>query len=129
MTDIIEQDSNESPCSYVNEVVSMVKFFIPLAKDQAQAEEVYEATKKFAADTTFKPTARRIFRIEYNYHGKPTYAEVGQANPIEGEIVIAILEGTTFMVCTPNRGVVRGMPYLIGTDNITRIVDFEAADG
>ena len=107
----------------------MVKFFIPFAKDQAVAEEIYEATKKFATDTAFKPTARRIFRIEYNDHGKSTYAEVGQANPIEGELVMAILEGTTFMVCTPNRGVMRGMPYLIGTDEITHIVDFEAADG
>ena len=102
----------------------MVKFFIPNAKDETQAEEIYQGIKKFAADQVSAPTDRRIFRIEYQHDGKPSYAEVGKNDPVTKELVMAILEGVPFMVCTPNRGVLRGIPVLVGKDEITDIQDF-----
>ena len=54
-----------------------------------------------------------------------TRLEVEKPNPRNNELVIAILESTTYLVCTPNRGVVRGMPILVGQDKVERATDFQ----
>ncbi|MCY4553229.1 MAG: hypothetical protein OXC79_06110 [Candidatus Poribacteria bacterium] len=47
------------------------KFFIPKAKDDAQAEEVWESVKKFAQETLdWDVSDRRIFSIAYQKRGK-----------------------------------------------------------
>ena len=52
------------------------KFFIPKAKDDAQAEEVWESVKKFAEDTLdWEVSDRRIFSIAYQKRGKDYYVE------------------------------------------------------
>jgi hypothetical protein len=40
--------------------------------------------------------------------------------------VIAILEtnAMAYLICTPNRGVLRGMPYFVRKDEVLSIVDF-----
>ena len=101
------------------------KFFIPKAKDDAQAEEVWESVKKFAEETLdWDVSDRRIFSITYHKHSKDYYAEVGKPDPRNGELVIAIFESVTYLVCTPNRGVIRGMPILIGQSELMDITDF-----
>jgi len=103
-----------------------MKFFIPHAKDIKQAEEVLNGIRKFAQETTgWKPTKRRIFSIAYWFNGKDCYAEVGKKDPDTHEEIIAILEATTFLVCTINRGVARGMPILVGKEEVYNVVDFE----
>ncbi len=93
----------------------MPEFFVPTADSPAQAEQVWTAARKFAADQTgwdIKET--RIFRIEYVHNGQHLEAEVGKPDPLEGEIVLVILESNSYLVCTPNRGVLRGHPILAG---------------
>ena len=47
------------------------KFFIPKAKDDAQAQEVWKSVKKFAEETLdWNVSDRRIFSITYQKHGK-----------------------------------------------------------
>ena len=100
-----------------------MKFFIPHAKDKQQEKKVYEGIKKFAKDnTSWDIKERRIFSIEY--------AEVGKIENLIGEEVIAILESgysniSVYLVCTPNRGVIRGMPILVGEESVYSIVDFD----
>ncbi|MDE0484166.1 MAG: hypothetical protein OXI67_16425 [Candidatus Poribacteria bacterium] len=102
-----------------------VKFFIPKAKDDAQAEEVWESIKKFAEkNLEWDVSDRRIFSIAYHKHGEDYYVEVGKPDPRNGELVIAILKSNTYLVCTPNRGVLRGMPILVGGSELTEAVDF-----
>ena len=102
-----------------------MKFFIPKAKDDAQAQEVWKSVKKFAEDTLdWEVSDRRIFSITYHKHGKDYYVEVGKSDPRNEELVIAILESVTYLVCTPNRGVLRGMPILIGQSELKDITDF-----
>ena len=104
----------------------MSKFFIPAEEDSAKAEQVYEATKKFAEETlAWKVTDRRIQSIDFKDKGNRVRAEVGKPDPFTSETVIAILESTTFLVCTPNRGVVRGMPFLVGKHEVINLTDFE----
>jgi len=108
-----------------------MKFFLPHAKNKEQAEKNYEAIKRFAKDTLgWNVKDRRIFRIKYTHDGKNHYAEVGKTEQIEGEEVIAILESgysdtIVYLICTPNRGVVRGMPILVGENEAYSVVDFD----
>ena len=103
-----------------------MKFFIPKAKDDAEAQEIWKAVKKFAEETLeWEVSDRRIFSIAYQKQSENFYVEVGQPNPRNGELVIAILESTTYLVCTPSRGVLRGMPILIGKSELRDITDFQ----
>ncbi len=102
-----------------------IKFFIPKAKDDAQTQEVWKCVKRFAEETLdWEVSDRRIFSIAYQKHGKDYCVEVGKPDPRNGELVIAILESITYLVCTPNRGVLRGMPLLIAESELTDITDF-----
>jgi hypothetical protein len=121
MLDIHRKTSGEH--LKAQERAKTIKFFIPLAKDAEQAETVYAGIKKFVGGAT----ERRIFALAYEHGGKQYYAEVGKPEPREGELVIAILEGVEqmpYLVCTPNRGVARGGPYLVGKSEVLSIVDF-----
>ena len=106
-------------------VTTEIKFFIPKAKSDAQAQEVWESVKKFAEKTLdWEVSNRRIFSIAYQKHGQDYYVEVGKPDPRNGELVIAILESITYLVCTPNRGVLRGVPILIGKSELKDVTDF-----
>lgn len=103
-----------------------MRFFIPAVKDEADAEMVWEATKKFAEEMLgWDISERRIFSIAYRHEGKDYHVEVGKPDPRSHELVVAILESTTYLVCTPNRGVVRGIPILVGQDKVGKTIDFE----
>ena len=103
------------------------KFFIPAARNARRAESFYESIKKFAKEGTGADvTPRRIFAIVYEHEGRQYDAEVGKPEPQEGELVIAILEtnAMSYLICTPNRGVLRGIPYFVRKEEVLSIVDF-----
>lgn len=106
-----------------------MKFFVPAAKDDVEAERVYEATKTFAATQTgFSVGPRRIFSISYHHEGTDFYAEVGQHHERIGEVVVAILDTNSgvYLVCSANRSVLRGEPMLVGKHGVKSATDFEA---
>lgn len=103
-----------------------MRFFIPGVSSSDEAERLYEATRKFAESTMGRPIAqRRILRIRYKHDGKDFEAEVGQPCPRIGETVMAILESDPYLVCTMNRGVARGMPVLVGQNEVRHIDEFD----
>jgi len=108
-----------------------MKFFTPEV-DAAQAEKFYEGIRKFNAEgmgATLSP--RRIYKVSGVHNGKRFEATVGKPFESLGEPVIAILLDTSrncYFICTPNRGVLGGMPYLSGSDEIDSVEDFEAAE-
>ncbi|MBS1840088.1 MAG: hypothetical protein JSS69_18830 [Acidobacteria bacterium] len=106
-----------------------MKFFIPAASDEAHAEEIYQATRKFNAEQMgAKLSDRRIYTVSGKHSGKSFTATVGQPFESLGETVIAISLDTSrscYFICTPNRGVLRGMPYLSGSDEINHSEDFD----
>ena len=107
-----------------------MKFFIPDAKTPDMAEQIYNAIKSFAKDTLgWNVSDRRIYRIEYYHDGKYRKAEVGKVTDSNNETVIAILESNAYLVCTPNRGVLRGMPLLVGANEARWVEDFEGDTG
>jgi hypothetical protein len=106
-----------------------MKFFVPAAKDAAQAEEVYESIRKFNAQqmgASLSP--RRIYRVAGVHDGKPFTATIGEQFERLREVVVAILLDTSrnvYFVCTLNRGVKGGEPYLSGAHEIRNAEDFE----
>ena len=103
-----------------------MKFFIPGAKDDQQAKEVYAETKTLAETTLgWSVTERRIFAITYLHEGREYHAEVGQPDPRVGETVMVILESNAYLLCTKIRGVLWGVPVLVGHEEVLEITDFE----
>jgi hypothetical protein len=106
---------------------SEMRFFVPGTEDEAQAQHIWDATKKFAEETLkWKVSDRRIFSLAYTDNRKNTFVEVGKADPDNGETVLVILETNgPYLVCTRNRGVQRDMPLLVGKDEAYKVTDFE----
>lgn len=106
-----------------------MKFFMPAASDAKQAEEAYQATAKFMAANMGEISPQRYYAIYYRHNGKELKAVVGEMDPLEGQIVIAIFrtarENGPFLICTPDRGVIRGHPILADGGPHTRAIHFE----
>ncbi|MDQ6833454.1 MAG: hypothetical protein M3008_08650 [Chloroflexota bacterium] len=105
-----------------------MKFFLPGAEDDTvDAEKNYEAIKRFVEETTTWGTSkRRVFSVAYHHEGTNYVAQVGKREVRTGETVIAIFDSMTYLVCTPNRGVLRGDPIMIGENEVDSFVDFDA---
>ena len=100
------------------------KFFVPYAKDEAQAEQVWDATKEFMEKQGNIVTDRRIYSIAYTYHGEECFDKVGDKDRYGMEEILVLLEtDRVYLCCTQNRGVVRGEPILTGKSN-AHITDF-----
>lgn len=106
-----------------------MKFFIPAAKDKDQEDRVYNSIKQFLKDELgANMSERKIFSLSYKHNGNNYYAEVGKNDEIEKDVVIAILYEKTrdlYHICTPNRGVVRGMSILVGAHDAISVTDFD----
>jgi len=93
-------------------------FFVPEAKDDIQAEEVYISIAKFIQAPVYD---ERIWKLSWRHSGTDMGCEVGKPLPsyyrTGSEPVLAIFDcGNYFKVCTPNRGGLRGEPVLAGKD-------------
>lgn len=102
-----------------------MKFFVPLEEDEKKAEEIYKAIKSFAHTTTgWQILENRIYSISFSHDGKRYTATVGEDAPEIGGLVVAILASSgAYLVCTPTRGVISGMPYLAG--NVHSVTEFD----
>jgi hypothetical protein len=122
-----------------------MNFFIPAAKDDEQAREIYEATRAHVTKVcgaTLSP--RRIFRLVHRDWDKATkirgsrktepglaVAQVGEVYERHGvlpEKVICILLDESrklFYICTWGRGVKYDGPILMGANEVSESEDFE----
>ncbi len=104
-----------------------MKFFVPAAKDREEAESVYGAFAKFIHAPVNK---QRIWKLDWRHNGRDMTCEVGKPLPdyyrTGKEPVLAIFDtGNVYMICTPNRGGVRGEPVLAGKNAYSSPVYFE----
>lgn len=104
----------------------MAKFFVPHAENDQQAEKVWGGVKKNMEDQGFEVSDRRIYSISYTHNGKHLVATVGEQDGYgDGEVLVLLESSSVYLCCTPQRGVVRGGPILIGKDTGTTVTDFE----
>jgi hypothetical protein len=106
-------------------------FFVPDVSDSTQAEQLYESIRAFnrTQSPNWTITDRRIYQLDYTHNGRDYRSRVGTTEAGIGEPVIAILEASggaerLFYVCTPNRGVLRGGPLLVGGREVRAVTDF-----
>ena len=104
-----------------------MRFFVPgCDEDQVKSAEVWESVQRFAEQTLgWAVSSRKIYKLDYIHDQKTRLDRVGSLASGNREEVIAILESNAYLVCTANRGVLRGMPMLVGTDEVIRAEDFE----
>jgi hypothetical protein len=70
---------------------------------------------------------RRIYSVTYTHDGTKYHDVVGQVSRLVGEEVLAIFDaGNVFVVCTTNRGVLRGNPVMVGKHWDTHATEFSA---
>ena len=100
-------------------------FFVPHVEDSGEAERFWQATKTFLESNGFRVSDRRIYRVSYSHDGTKYHDVVGSVSSLAGEEVLVILDaGKVFLACTENRGVMRGMPVIIGKHRDTHAEDF-----
>jgi hypothetical protein len=106
-----------------------MKFFIPAAASEVEAEGVYGAVKAhLAQERGANVSPRRIRSLQYVHNGKNYSAVVGEEESGGLGIVVTILFDVTrslYLVCTPHRGVIRGSPILVGEHDVRAVTDFE----
>lgn len=97
-----------------------MKFFIPFAESEEQAERIYSHIKEFLKTEYSRfSTDERIYSIEFTRDGVNYKETVGQPSQVNGEVVIAILQcNGIYHICTNNRGVARNEPMLASADDV-----------
>ena len=107
----------------------IVKFYAPYTDSKDQAEKLWVSVRRYLTQQGFSTTERRIRKVYFRRNGQDYEAEVGKLFRELQEEAIFILEAAhrrLIYLCTPNRGVVRGDPYLVDArDTGTYLVDFE----
>jgi hypothetical protein len=102
-----------------------MKFFIPGVPPKEQ-EAAYAAMKgRVSGSPGWEATDRRIYSVDYTHNGVPGRAEVGKHDPLSEELVLAIFESRTYLVCTPTRGGNGGEPRLVGRPEVQSVAEFE----
>lgn len=98
-----------------------MKFFIPTI-DSEKAEDFLENTIiRFIESQGYNVLReKKIYSIIFQHKGETLVDMVGQISKSNNEPVFAILETKEFyLVCTTNRGVLRGEPMLTGKNDST----------
>jgi len=103
-----------------------MRFFVPAAEDDTQAERVYGAIAEFV---TAPVNTNRIWKLRWRHNGMDMQCEVGQPLPAYyqtgGEPILAIFDcGNLYKICTPSRGGVRGEPVLAGKNPHSSVTYF-----
>ena len=102
-----------------------MKFFIPAAETDAEADVILESIAKFIQ---VQLPERRIYKLTFMHNGVEYSVEVGQPAPnyfqADGP-VIAILGDDPLCICLPERGVIRGSPIYVGRLSVKAIEYFD----
>ena len=105
----------------------MAPFAFPTARDPQQAEELWRATRRYAAETTRGAIAdTRIRALVWVRAGRTGRAIVGESFPETGGMVMAILQAPSgYLVCTPTHGFLRGRPVVVDPAHVVRVELFD----
>ena len=105
-----------------------MQFFVPKAKDDGQARDLYEGARAFCEQQTgWKTTERRIYALRYRNDGVEHFADVGSLDSSEGIAVCVFETAQAYLVCTAERGVIRGFPIVVGRSDTSDIEEFDTA--
>jgi hypothetical protein len=103
-----------------------MKFFVPAAKDDLKAEQVYSA---IANSVNAPITAKRIWKLQWRHYDIEMECEVGKPLPsyyqTGKELVLAIFDcEDLYKICTLTRGGVKGEPILAAKNSQSSVTYF-----
>jgi HEAT repeat protein len=107
-----------------------VKFFVPPHKPgDPNSKAAYDAIKRYTEETdpaTANFDERRIYAVEYKHNGQMYLAQVGQTEERTKELIHAILGcgPDLVLICTTNRGAMKGYPIFVGKTEILTVTEF-----
>ncbi|GAB3331720.1 hypothetical protein GCM10027299_37630 [Larkinella ripae] len=106
-----------------------MKFFVPATKNPDEAEKVYGILRKAMLKHRYETSDQRIYSITFDDNGFSLTETVGQPSETSGEPIVAIFQaGDLYLICTNNRGVLRGMPMIAGEWAVTNVELFETGE-
>ncbi|MCC5642339.1 hypothetical protein LC607_05120 [Nostoc sp. CHAB 5824] len=103
-----------------------MKFFVPAAKDDIKAEQVYSA---IAQSVKAPITEKRIWKLQWRDREIDVECEIGKPLPsfyqTGKELVMAIFEcENLYKICTLTHGGVKGEPILVGKNSVSSATYF-----
>lgn len=102
-----------------------MRFYVAGAETEQETRLIYEHLRQTAQTLAGNPTDRRIYDLLYSRMDKFYRLTVGKPHPINGEILIGIIETAVgYAVFTLNRGVIRGEPYMVALSEVLYIEEF-----
>ena len=106
-----------------------MKFFVPNIQCSEEAERQYLTAKRSIEYHFGIVVRKRIQGIRFHENGQTMRALVGEREPSKGaEVVIAIFELSKknfYLVCTPTRGFLHGLPYFVAKTDVRQIEEFD----
>lgn len=98
--------------------------------NEKERTAIVEGCRRFAEDTTgwqVRDIGIKAIVARNRRYDEPVRIEVDQEFPhliadSPGEKVIAIFESNAYLVVTPNRGGIRGIPYLFGKHEVLQVI-------
>jgi hypothetical protein len=104
-----------------------MRFFVPLAQDEAEAEYVWAGVRLYLSELGLATTRRRIRALSLSPDLRRR-VEVGLDLPDDPGPVLLILESAdinVFFACTPMRGVLSDVPWALALSREGRAIDFD----
>jgi len=105
-----------------------MEFFLPGSTPETRDSVYAQIRAHIAQELDADLSARRIRSLSYTHNGKKFDAEVGELESGGEGIVVAILfdqSRSLYLVCTPDRGIIRGGPILVGGHDVYAVSDFD----
>ena len=109
-----------------------MKFFIPFAEDEAEAEAIYADIRRFVIKMTHANLSEKRFGgllIHEDYaNAERQEIRVGMECFHNNELVIAILwdhKRQIYMVCTPSRGISQDRPIMFKKKMVLETYEFD----
>ena len=105
-----------------------MKFTVPAAKDDDQAEAVWHSVRDFLLEQGLHTEETRFQRVKFTHNSRKYDLGVGDIHPDLQEPVVVILRSSDrplYFVCTTTRGVAGGDPYLVGDGQETFATAFD----
>ena len=107
-----------------------MKLLVPGSTDEQDALRAWNTLATYVKDTfSWEVSTRKVFRLVYGHQGEKHTLEVSASHPANKQTVVVILEtreaSMPYLVLTQTRGVERGVPFLVGKDEVESVTEFE----
>jgi len=107
-----------------------MKLLVPGSTDEEDTLRAWNTLATYVKDTfSWEVSERKVSRLVYGHQGEKHTLEVDAPHPANGQVVVVILEtreaSMPYVVLTQTRGVERGVPFLVGKDEVESVTEFE----